>query len=155
MRQRVHLITLGIADMARAAAFYDALGWERVADTPPGIVVYDLFGAALGLYPREAMARDMALEGALDGEAGTLPPGSGSMVLSCNVREKHEVAETLAAAEAAGARTLKAPHDVFWGGHVAFFADPEGHMWEIAFNPFAPLGPDDQFRWNGFGEGAA
>lgn len=140
MKQRVHLITLGVETLAEASAFYDALGWRRAADCPPGIVAYDLWGAALSLYPRADLARDIDVE---------LAQGSGSVTLACNCREKSEVAEVVDAARAAGARVLKAPHDVFWGGHIAYFADPDGHVWEIAWNPKAPLGENDEFQWTG------
>lgn len=139
MRQRVHLITLGVDDLDRAAAFYDALGWRR-AETPSGIVAYDLWGATLGLYPRADLARDQGRD---------LPRGSGAATFACNMREKAEVAEVVAAAEAAGAVVLKQPHDVFWGGHVAYFEDPDGHVWEVAWNPHSPLGPNDEFQWSG------
>lgn len=140
MRQRVHLITLGVEDLEKAASFYDTLGWERAGETPPGIVAYDLWGATLGLYPRADLARDMGVD---------LPNGSGSATFSNNVREKSEVAEIVTAARAAGARVLKEPHDVFWGGHIAYFADLDGHVWEIAHNPLSPLGANDEFQWSG------
>ena len=139
MRQRVHLITLGVDDLDRAAAFYAALGWTREPGEE-GIVAFNLYGATLGLYPRADLARDIGRD---------LPRGSGSMTLACNVREKDEVAEVIEAARAAGATILKDPHDVFWGGHIAYFEDPDGHVWEVAHNPFSPLGPDDQFQWGG------
>jgi catechol 2,3-dioxygenase-like lactoylglutathione lyase family enzyme len=142
MRQRVHLITLGVEAPERAAAFYEALGWRRVPDTPPGIAVFDLWGASLGLYGREALARDMGRE---------VPRGSGAITLACNVRSREAVAETLAAAGAAGARVLREAHDAAWGGHIGYFEDPDGHAWEVAFNPFSPLGPHDEFQWNGAG----
>lgn len=139
MRQRVHLITLGVDDLDRARAFYESLGWSP-AESPEGIVAFDLWGATLGLYPRADLARDMGRD---------LPRGSGAVTLACNVRERDEVAPVIEAARAAGAEILKEPHDVFWGGHIAYFADPDGHVWEVAWNPFAPLGPDDQFQWGG------
>lgn len=139
MRQRVHLITLGVDDLDRAAAFYDALGWRR-AETPPGIVAYDLWGATLGLYPRADLARDMGRD---------VPRGSGAVTLACNVRDKAEVEAVATAAKAAGATILTPPHDVFWGGHIAYLEDPEGHVWEIAWNPHSPLGPNDEFQWSG------
>lgn len=141
MDQRVSLITLAVADMERAAAFYSALGWSRV-DSPDGIVVFDLLGQSLGLYPRADLARDMGLS---EAELGT-----GAMTLACNTRSKEEVGETLAVAEAAGARVLKPAQDVFWGGHIGYFADPDGHIWEVAFNPHSPLGEDGAFCWNGY-----
>ena len=139
MKQRVHLITLGVDDQETAAKFCDALGWTR-AESPDGVIAYDLWGATLGLYPRAKLAEDMGRD---------LPKGSGAMSLSCNVREKAEVAAVADAAKAAGATILKPRHDVFWGGHIAYFEDPEGFIWEIAHNPFSPLGENDEFQWNG------
>jgi catechol 2,3-dioxygenase-like lactoylglutathione lyase family enzyme len=139
MRQRVHLITLGVDDLDRSRAFYQALGWKP-ADSPEGVVAFDLWGATLGLYLRADLSRDMGRE---------LPRGSGAVTLACNVREKEEVADVAEAARAAGAEILKEPHDVFWGGHIAYFADPDGHVWEVAWNPFSPLGPNDEFQWGG------
>jgi len=142
MEPRVSLITLGVEDVARAAAFYAAMGWRRV-DSPEGIVVFDLLGQALGLYPRADLARDM----------GVAPEtlGTGAMTLAYNLRDKAEVAEVLDAARAAGARVLREAHDVFWGGHIGYFADPEGHVWEVAHNPFSPLSAEGAFRWEGYG----
>lgn len=141
MDQRVSLITLAVSDVDRAAAFYSALGWSRV-ESPDGIVVFDLLGQSLGLYPKADLARDM---GVSEAELGT-----GAMTLACNTRSKAEVAELLAEAEVAGARILKPAHDVFWGGHIGYFADPDGHIWEVAFNPFSPLREDGAFCWNGY-----
>jgi uncharacterized protein len=139
MRQRVHLITLGVEDLAAARAFYEALGW-RPAQSPDGIVAFDLWGATLAVYPRADLARDMGRD---------LPRGSGALTLACNVRERDEVADVLDAARAAGAEIVREAHDVFWGGRVGYFADPDGHVWEVAWNPDAPLGPNDEFQWGG------
>ncbi len=142
MEQRVSLITLGVADMAISGAFYEALGWARV-DTQDGVIAFDLISACLGLYPKEALAAELGLpEDAL---------GHGAMVLSHCVREKSDVAQILARAEAAGGTVVKQAQDVFWGGHHGHFRDPDGHIWEIAHNPFSPLGPDGAFQWNGVG----
>ena len=140
MRQRVHLITLGVDDLDRAREFYRALGWSPVEDAPDGLVVFDLYGATLGLYPRADLARDMGRD---------LPRGSGALTLACNVRERTEVADVIAAARAAGAEILRAPHDTPWGGHIAYFTDPDGHVWEVAHNPHSPLGASDEFQWAG------
>ena len=140
MDQRVSLITLAVDDPDRATAFYEALGWQRV-DSPDGIVVFDLIGQVLGLYPRAKLAEDM-------GVATEELRGSG-VTLSYNVREKDEVAALYEAALAAGARGIKEPHDIFWGGHIAYAADPDGHVWEFAWNPFSPPGPGGEFQWNG------
>ncbi len=140
MEQRVSLITLGTRDMAVEAAFYEALGWRRV-DSPDGVIAFDLLGQVLGLYPVDALAAEMGV--AVD------ELGRGAMTLAYNVAEKQDVAPLLARAEAAGGRILKPAQDVFWGGHHGYFADPEGHIWEVAWNPFSPLGADGAFQWNG------
>lgn len=141
MEPRISLITLAVADPARAAAFYEALGLVRV-DSEPGIVVFDLLGQSLALYPRADLARDTGLD---EGDLGT-----GGVTLGYNTRSKDEVAQVLDRATAAGARILKPAHDVFWGGHIGYFADPDGHIWEVAFNPFAPLSEEGAFRWAGY-----
>lgn len=140
MQQRVSLITLGARDIDALAAFYTALGWARV-DSPDGVVAFDLIGQTLGLYPLAALAEDIGMS--VD------ELGNGRMTLGHNVATKEEVAPLMALAEKAGARILKPAQDVFWGGHHGYFADPEGHIWEIAHNPFSPLGPNGEFQWSG------
>ncbi len=141
MEQRVSLITLGVSEPTRSRAFYTALGWAPV-ESPDGVVAFDLIGQTLGLYPKAMLAEELGLE---TSEIG----GFSGMTLGHNVRSKEEVAPLLARAEAAGARIVKPAQDVFWGGHHGYFADPDGHLWEIAWNPFSPLGADGAFQWNG------
>ena len=143
MDQRISLVTLAVADPDRAAAFYQALGWTRV-ESEPGIRVFDLLGQSLALYPRADLARDMGLT---EAELGT-----GGMTLGYNTRSKDEVSQVMARAAAAGARILRPAHDVFWGGHIGYFADPDGHIWEVAFNPFSPLSDEGAFRWAGYSD---
>jgi len=140
MEQRMSIVTLGVRDLARARAFYDALGWRAKSDDG-GIIAYNLLGMALALYPWEELA----------GDAGVPPVGEGfrGVTLAHNVRTKEEVAATLAAAAQAGGRIVKPAQDVFWGGHSGYFADPDGHLWEVAWNPPAPLGADGRFQWGG------
>ena len=141
MEQRISLITLGVPDMDAAAAFYEALGWQR-AESPDGVIAFDLISQTLGLYPLEALAKDIGL-----------PPealGTGAMTLSYNVRSREEVAALMEAAEAAGATVLRPAGEVFWGGYIGYFRAPDGHVWEIAHNPFSPLSPEGAFRWNGY-----
>lgn len=145
MDQRVSLITLAVGDLATERAFYEALGWE-VTDATEALVVFDLLGATLGLYDRAAMARDMGLD-----EDRLLPGGN---TLSINVRAAEDVQPLLDAVAAAGGEVLRTAHEVFWGGTTGFFATPEGHLWEVAHNPFAPLAADGRFRWRGFGDEA-
>jgi catechol 2,3-dioxygenase-like lactoylglutathione lyase family enzyme len=115
MQQRVSLITLGVKNMAQSAAFYEALGWARV-DSPDGVIAFDLIGQTLGLYPLDALAKDLGLP------IETL--GAGRMTLGYNVAEKAEVAAIITKAEAAGGAVLKSAQDVFWGGHHGYIADP-------------------------------
>lgn len=143
MEQRISLITLAARDIDALAGFYEALGWQR-EDSPDGVIAFDLIGQTLGLYPIEMLARDMGVD------VKTL--GHGAATYAYNVREKGAVATLLMQVEKAGGRILKPAHDVFWGGHIGYFADPEGHIWEVAHNPFSPLGPEGQFRWNGYGD---
>ncbi|MDK3073144.1 VOC family protein [Sedimentitalea sp. JM2-8] len=142
MEQRISLTTLGAEDIEAAAAFYEALGWRRVP-SQDGVIAFDLIGQTLALYPLSDLARDMGLPVA--------DLGQGAITLAYNVRSAPEVAEVLATAEAAGATILKAAEETFWGGHAGYFRAPDGAIWEVTFNPFAPLSPDGAFRWNGYG----
>ena len=148
MEQRVSLITLGVADMDRAAAFYEALGWSRT-ESPDGVIAFDMIGQTLGLYPKSALAAELGIdEGSIGGFSG--------IALAHNVRAKEDVAKVLAAVEAAGGKVLKQAQDVFWGGHHGYFSDPDGHIFEVAHNPFSPLREGDgAFRWNGYGGDAS
>lgn len=142
MEQRVSLITLAVADLSRTADFYGALGWQRVA-SPDGVAAFDLIGQTLGLYPRAQLARDM-------GVPEERLTGSGGVTLGHNLRDKDAVAALADRWLAAGGSVLKQPHDVFWGGHIAYVADLDGHVWELAWNPHAPLSTDGAFRWTGY-----
>ena len=140
--QRVSLITLGVDDMERSAAFYEALGWNRV-ESQDGVIAFDLIAQTLGLYPRAGLEEELGLEaGALSGRA--------ALSLAYNVRAKEDVAAVLSLVERAGGKVLKPAQDVFWGGHHGYFEDPDGHLWEVAFNPFSPLREDGAFRWSGY-----
>lgn len=142
MEQRVSLITLGVEDAATTAAFYDALGWARV-ETQDGVIAYDLLGQTLGLYPLAKLAEDIGID------ASRL--GRGAMTLGYNARDRDGVDDVLARVEEAGGTVLKPAQEVFWGGYHGYFSDPEGHIWEVAHNPFSPLRDgDNAFRWNGY-----
>jgi uncharacterized protein len=135
MEQRLSLITLGVADFARATVFYEALGWKRSLKKAEGVVFFQLGGIGLSLWSQESLAED----------AGVPPRTSGDfrgIALAYNVRERHEVDEIVAAVQAAGGTITKAPEEKFWGGYGAYVADPEGHAWEIAWNPAFPIAAD-------------
>ncbi len=143
MEQRISLITLGVPDMEVATSFYEALGWQR-ARSPDGVVAFDLISQTLGLYPIEKLAEDIGLP--------VEALGTGAMTLSHNTRSAEEVDVLMEAARAAGAEVLRPAGEVFWGGYIGYFRAPDGHIWEIAHNPFSPLSEDGAFRWNGFPE---
>ena len=134
MDQRITMVTLGVADLERAGAFYSALGWRKAEESQPGITFYQCPGMLLGLFPLDELAKDQGREGA--------ELGFGAVNLAQNQSDRETVDGVFAAALAAGATELKAPHEVFWGGYSGYFADPDGHPWEIAHNPFAPLSED-------------
>ena len=132
MEQRLSVVTLGVADLERSRAFYERLGWRRAARASEGVAFFRTEGGAvLALYPRHALAED----------AGVPAEGSGfgGITLAHNVRSREEVDAVLAEAAAAGAGLLKPAQDAFWGGYSGYFADPDGHPWEVAWNPFFPL----------------
>lgn len=131
--QRVTLITLGVADLAAARAFYARLGWVEQSGTE-GVAFYQMHGTVLGLFGREDLARDQGREGAR--------LGTGAMTLAQNFATKAEVDAAFDAAIAAGGTVLKRPEEVFWGGYSGYWADPDGHVWEVAMNPFWPLNDD-------------
>lgn len=131
--QRVTLITLGVADLDRSRAFYAALGWTATREQE-GISFYQMPGSALALFSRQDLAKD---QGRPDQALGT-----GAVTLAQNWASKEEVDGAFARALAAGATALKAPEDVFWGGYSGYYADPDGHVWEVAMNPFWPLNDD-------------
>ncbi|MCB2135962.1 MAG: VOC family protein, partial [Rhodobacteraceae bacterium] len=131
--QRVTLITLGVADLARAKGFYASLGWHETRPQE-GVAFFQMHGAVLGLFPLDELAKDQDRPGA------TL--GTGAMTLAQNFATEGEVDAAWAAAMAAGAAPLKRPQKVFWGGYSGYYADPDGHVWEVAMNPFWPLAED-------------
>ncbi len=128
MEPRLSLLTLGVADVARSRAFYERLGFTASPTSNESVAFLPAGGVVLALYGRDALAED----------AHVPPEGSGfgGIALAHNVRRREEVAAVLAEAEAAGGRILKPAQDVFWGGHAGYFADPDGHPWEVAWNPF-------------------
>ncbi len=131
--QRVTLITLGVVDLERSKAFYGALGWTPTKDESE-VVFYQINGMVLGFFVLGPLAKD---QGRPDAKLGT-----GAMTLAQNFTTDAEVDAAYALAIGAGATALKAPEKVFWGGYSGYYADPDGHVWEVAQNPFWELDPD-------------
>ncbi len=135
MQPRISMITLGVADLARAATFYEqGLGLPRM-DAPPEVAFFTLHGTWLGLYGREALAADVGVAAAGSGFTG--------FTLAHNVTSAAAVDAVMAQAVAAGARLVKPAQPVFWGGYAGYFADPDGYLWEVAHNPLFWVGPAD------------
>jgi predicted lactoylglutathione lyase len=137
MEPRVSLITLGVADVARARAFYEALGWMTNADPGDDVVFFQAGGMIVALWGREQLAADSGVE---DGG------GWGGITLAHNVRSPAEVDAVIEEAQAAGATVPRAPGETFWGGYSGMFVDPDGHAWEVAHNPHWTFTEDGSIR---------
>lgn len=130
------MITLGVRDLAASVRFYEeGLGLPRM-ESPPEVAFFPLAGTWLGLFGRESLAED----------AGVPAAGSGfrSLALAHNVASEAEVDHVVEQAVAAGATLVKTPQKVFWGGYSGYFTDPDGHLWEVAYNPHFWVGPPDE-----------
>jgi catechol 2,3-dioxygenase-like lactoylglutathione lyase family enzyme len=139
MEQRLSIVALGVADLARARRFYcEGLGWRESAAGNESICFIGAGGVVLGLYGGEALAEDAGVSAEGGGFAG--------FTLAHNVASEADVDRTLAEAVAAGATLVKPGQKVFWGGYSGYFADPDGHLWEVAHNPFFPLDADGRVQ---------
>ncbi len=138
MEQRISIVTLGVGNLARSREFYERLGWRRSVADVQGIAFFQCGGMGLGLYPRQSLAED-----------ANLPPegtGFAGVTLAWNGRSREEVDSAMADAEAAGARIVKPAEEAFWGGYSGYFADPDGFVWEVAFNPAFAVLEDGSLR---------
>lgn len=135
VEQRLSLVTLGVGDLARATAFYEALGWRRSLPTAEGVAFFQLGGIGLSLFPRESLAADA-------GQPLGAHRGFPDFSLAHNVRSRDDVNAAVDRWCAAGGSVLHPPEDKTWGGRSAYVADPEGFAWEIAWNPGFPIGDD-------------
>ncbi len=140
MDQRLSLITLGVRDVSRAQAFYEALGWRIGGgddDDTDHIAFFQTGGFILALWDRAKLAQDSCVEDA---------PGWGGVTLALNLGTREEVDGATEEARAAGATIGREPAETFWGGYSSVFLDPDGHPWEIAHNPHWTLTPDGGVR---------
>lgn len=136
MDQRLTIVTLGVADLDRSRAFYlDGLGWTEVDQPAAEIVFIQMPSMVLGLYGLDALAEDIGVPTPASG------PTMGGVTLAYNTSSEAETDEALAVAVGAGAKLIKEAQKVFWGGYSGYFADPDNHLWEVAYNPFNL--PDD------------
>jgi uncharacterized glyoxalase superfamily protein PhnB len=133
MEQRISLVTLGVADVAAARSFYEALGWKSDTDPSAGVAFFQLGGIVLAVWDRQQLADDSTVV-----DRG----GFGGVTLAHNVRSAEEVDAVLAEAEAAGATIGRAGAKTFWGGYSGVFVDPDGHPWEVAHNPHWTIADD-------------
>lgn len=142
MEQRISLVTLGVTDVARAREFYERLGWhgQEAEET----VFFQAGGMALVLWGVEKLAKDTGI-----GTSST--DGFRGMTLAHNVRSRSDVDDVITAAGAAGGTVTRPPGDTFYGGYAGYFTDPDGHAWEIAYNPGFPLGDDGSITLPDFG----
>lgn len=129
MQQRLSLVTLGVQDLSRSLQFYrDGLGWKPASNSNDEITFFQLGGMVLSLYSRLSLSADATVD-----PAGT---GFSGITLAYNTRSREEVDAVLQLVERLGERIVKPAEDVFWGGYSGYFADPDGHLWEVAWNPF-------------------
>lgn len=138
MEQRISIVTLGVADLNRSREFFERLGWRRSMAKSEGIVFFQAGGMALALYPRDELAKDANVASDSEGYRG--------ISLAYNARNRAEVDWVLKEAEAAGAKVIKPAQEAFWGGYSGYFSDPDGFLWEVAWNPFFPIAEDGSIR---------
>ena len=134
MEPRISIVTLGVVDLDRAVAFYEAMGLVRNPKATEGVAFFQMGGIILGLWPRKELATD----GGVD-EAGS---GFRGVALAYNTRSDEEVDAVLDAAAKAGGRIVREAGRAFWGGWYGYFADPDGHLWEVAHNPAFTIADD-------------
>ena len=130
---RINLVTLGVADLKASRAFYERLGFVASPAGNDNVTFFDANGVVLGLFGHDALAEDAHLA------PGQPQPSFRGVTLAWNAESESAVDAIFAHALASGAREVKRPEKVFWGGYSGYFGDPDGHLWEVAFNPFFPL----------------
>jgi len=138
MEQRISIVTLGVADLARSRDFYERLGWMRAVKGVDGIAFFQAGGVAFALYPRRDLAADAGVAATSEGFCG--------FTLAYNTRSRAEVDAVLAEAASAGATIAKPAQEAVWGGYSGYFADPDGFLWEVAWNPGFAIAADGSLR---------
>jgi predicted lactoylglutathione lyase len=136
IKPRLTLVTLGVSDFACSKRFYEALGWRPSSASQNSVAFFDLNGVVLSLYPRHLLDEDA--------KVADFRPGFSGVTLAYNAESEAEVDRVFAHALQVGASEVKRPEEVFWGGYSGYFADPDGHLWEVAHNPFFPFDDDEK-----------
>jgi uncharacterized protein len=131
------LVTLGVSDVARAAAFYEQLGFRRKMRKSEGVAFFEAGPVVLSLYTNDGLAGDAGL-------AADTPAGFRATAMAWNCPDEASVDAVLMLAVKSGGTLVKAGYQIFWGGYIGFFKDPDGHLWEVAHNPQFPLSADGQ-----------
>jgi predicted lactoylglutathione lyase len=138
---RISIITFGVADLAKSTAFYESLGWQKSPASMPAITFFEMQGSVFGLYEWSALADDAKVPAEGSGFRG--------VTLAMNLATVADVDEVFAEWVAAGATPMVEPHTAFWGGYSSYVADLDGHLWEIAHNPYARLDDDGRLVMGG------
>ncbi|MFJ2780565.1 MULTISPECIES: VOC family protein [unclassified Kitasatospora] len=132
---RISIVTLGVSDLDRSTRFYEGLGWKRSSVSSPEIVWFRTADSVLGLFPHDELAADA-------GVPATGEPAFRGVTLAVNLESPELVDAALRTAVEAGASVVKPPATTSWGGYSGYFEDPDGHLWELAHNPFFPFAED-------------
>lgn len=129
MEQRITIITLGVSDLTLITSFYEEkFGWNKMASSTEDITFFELNGILLSLYPRDKLAEDATVD--VKGE------GFKGFTLAYNTGSEEEVDKIISDLKRQGVKIIKPPQKVFWGGYSSYVADPDGNLWEIAYNPY-------------------
>lgn len=139
MTPRINLVTLGVMDLAVARAFYEKLGFKASPAGNDNVAFFDANGVVLGLYGHDALAEDAEVKSAP-------PPAFRGVSLAWNAESEAAADAIFEQAISAGAKPVKKPVKVFWGGYSGYFSDPDGHLWEVAHNPFFPLDSEGRIQ---------
>ncbi len=139
MKQKLHLITLGVDNLEKSLQFYEkGLGWKKSSASQGDFALFSLGGILLSLYPRELLAEDANVHAKDTGFSG--------ITISYNAKSEKEVDEVLKLVESLGATIIKPAQKVFWGGYSGYFKDPNGHLFEVAYNPFWGFDENDNIK---------